>query len=259
MDNLSGTPVQAAVSSSDRSSVSPASPNKGGRCPILQLTPKSKQKRRRQQQNDSNKKARADHRAKLDSIPVLEKTIFDNLLHYQKEKDALNSEISELKDTLLVTEEMLKEATTRAEEADSKRADCVKNINKEIKAAVNDAIDHERKKSKKDQEKLIADNCELKNEVEAQRQILHLSDIAREEVAEKGNELSSQVEKLSQKLSSQVMAIVDFTALRSQTIHLPSTATLLFGVVSQFKFSLCLYELTWPFILTFRLAKQNRI
>ena len=94
MDNLSGTPVQAAVSSSDRSSVSPTSPNKGGRCPILQLTPKSKQKRRRQQQNDSKKKARADHRAKLDSIPVLEKTIFDNLLHYQKEKDALGSEIS---------------------------------------------------------------------------------------------------------------------------------------------------------------------
>jgi hypothetical protein len=40
--------------------------------------------------------------------------------------------------------EMLKEATTRAEEADSKRTDCVKNINKEMKAAVNEAIDHER-------------------------------------------------------------------------------------------------------------------
>ena len=85
----------------------------------------------------------------------------------------------------------------------------MKNTNKEIKAAVIDTINLEREKSKKDQEKLIADNCELKNEVEAQRQILHLSDIAREEVAEKGNELSSQVEKLSQKLSSQVMAIVE--------------------------------------------------
>jgi hypothetical protein len=49
MEILPGTQVQAAVSCSDRSSVSPASPNKGGRCPILQLTPKSKQKRRRQQ------------------------------------------------------------------------------------------------------------------------------------------------------------------------------------------------------------------
>jgi len=39
--------------------------------------------------------------------------------------------------------------------------------------------------SKKDQEKLIADNCELKKEVEVQRQILHLSDIAWEEVAKK--------------------------------------------------------------------------
>jgi hypothetical protein len=38
---------------------------------------------------------------------------------------------------------MLKEATTRAEEAESKQADCVKNTNKQIKAAVNDAIDHE--------------------------------------------------------------------------------------------------------------------
>jgi chromosome segregation ATPase len=258
MEPLPSTPVPAAISTSNTFSIPPASPNTGGR-PDLQLSPNSKKKRLAQQRKEANKRFRAAKKAKLDSIPELEKTIFDNLLQHQKEKDALGSEISELKDTLSVTEEMLKEATTRAEEADSKRADCVKNINKEIKAAVNDAIDHERKKSKKDQEKLIADNCELKNEVEAQRQILHLSDIAREEVAEKGNELSSQVEKLSQKLSSQVMAIVDFTALRSQTIHLPSTATLLFGVVSQFKFSLCLYELTWPFILTFRSAKQNRI
>ena len=258
MEALPSIPVQAAILDQNASAISPASPKRIGR-PSLQLTPKSKQKRRLQMKSEAKKKERLAKKAKLDSIPELEKTIFDNLLQHQKEKDALGSEISELKDTLSVTEEMLKEATTRAEEADSKRADCVKNINKEIKAAVNDAIDHERKKSKKDQEKLIADNCKLKNEVEAQRQILHLSDIAREEVAEKGNELSSQVEKLSQKLSSQVMAIVDFTALRSQTIHLPSTATLLFGVVSQFKFSLCLYELTWPFILTFRLAKQNRI
>jgi hypothetical protein len=210
MEGLPSNPVQADISpiNVSSSSTATASPKKVGR-PELQLTPKTKQKRRKQQQREAEKKCRAAKKAKVNSIPALEKTIFDNLLQHQKEKDALGSEISELKDTLLVTEEMLKEATTRAEEADSKHAGCVKNINKEIKAAVNEAIDHERKKSKKDQEKLIADNCELKNKVEAQRQILHLSDIAREEVAEKGTELSSQVEKLSQKLSSQVMAIVE--------------------------------------------------
>ena len=101
----------------------------------------------------------------------------------------------------------------------------------------------------------------MKKEVEVQRQILLLSDIAREEMAEKGTECL-QVEKLSQKLSSQVMAIIDFTALKSQTIH-----QLLFGinssvvscVVSQLNFALCFYELTGLFILTFRSAKQTRI
>ena len=39
--------------------------------------------------------------------------------------------------------EILKEATTRAEEAESKHADCVENTNKQTKAAVNEAIDHE--------------------------------------------------------------------------------------------------------------------
>ena len=63
MDSLSGTPVQAAGSSSDRSNVSPASPDKRGRRLILQVTPKTKQKRRRQQKNDSQKKAEADKRA----------------------------------------------------------------------------------------------------------------------------------------------------------------------------------------------------
>jgi hypothetical protein len=43
----------------------------------------------------------------------------------------LDSEISDLKDTLSVTEEMLKEATTRAEKAESKDADCVENTNKQ--------------------------------------------------------------------------------------------------------------------------------
>jgi len=55
----------------------------------------------------------------------------------------LGSEISDLKDTLSVKEEMLKEATTRAEEAESKHADCVKNTNKQTSATVNEAIDHE--------------------------------------------------------------------------------------------------------------------
>ena len=61
----------------------------------------------------------------------------------------------------------------------------MKNTNKEIKAAVIDAIDLEREKSKKDQEKLIADNCGLKKEVEVQRQILHLSDIIWEKATKK--------------------------------------------------------------------------
>jgi hypothetical protein len=39
--------------------------------------------------------------------------------------------------------------------------------------------------SKKDEEKLIADNCELKKQVEVQRKILHLVDIALGEVAKK--------------------------------------------------------------------------
>ena len=42
-----------------------------------------------------------------------------------------------------VTEEMLKEATTRAEEAESKHADCVKNTNKQTRAAVNETSDQE--------------------------------------------------------------------------------------------------------------------
>ena len=42
-----------------------------------------------------------------------------------------------------VTEEILKEATTRAEEAESKHADCVENANKQTKAAAIEAIDHE--------------------------------------------------------------------------------------------------------------------
>jgi len=71
------------------------------------------------------------------------KNDFDNLLQHQKDKDVLGSEISDLKDTLSVTEEMLKEATTRVEEADSKHADCVKNTNKQTRAAMNEAIDHE--------------------------------------------------------------------------------------------------------------------
>ena len=70
------------------------------------------------------------------------KNDFDNLLQHQKDKDVC-SEISDLKDTLSVTEEMLKEATTRAEEAESKHADCVKNTNKQTRATVNEAIDHE--------------------------------------------------------------------------------------------------------------------
>ena len=48
---------------------------------------------------------------------------------------------------------MLKEATAKAEQTDSKHADCVKDINKEVKAAVNEAIDNEREKSKQDPEK----------------------------------------------------------------------------------------------------------
>ena len=71
------------------------------------------------------------------------KNNYDNLLQHQKDKDVLGSEISDLKDTLSVTEEMLKEATTRAEEAESKHTDCVENINKQTKAAVIEAIDHE--------------------------------------------------------------------------------------------------------------------
>ena len=185
MENLPGTSVQAANLSFDRSSISSASPDKGGRPPVLHLSPKSKQKRRWQQKQDSRKKIKADQRAKLDLISELEKTIFDNLLKHQKEKDALVSEISELKDTLSVTEEMLKEATTRAEEADSKYADYVKNTNRKIKAAVNEAIDREREKSKKELEKLTTNIGELKKKVGEQRQILHLSDRAREELAEK--------------------------------------------------------------------------
>ena len=77
--------------------------------------------------------------------PCTLKNHFDNLPQHQKDKDVLGSEISDLKDTLSVTEEMLKEATTRAEEAESKHADCVKkaNTNKQTRATVNEAIDHE--------------------------------------------------------------------------------------------------------------------
>ena len=150
MEGLPSNPVQADISpiNVSSSSTATASPKKVGR-PELQLTPKTKQKRRKQQQREAEKKCRAAKKAKVNSIPALEKTIFDNLLQHQKEKDALGSEISELKDTLLVTEEMLKEATTRAEEADSKHADCVKNTNKEIQAAVIDAIDLERENPKR--------------------------------------------------------------------------------------------------------------
>ena len=69
------------------------------------------------------------------------KNNYDNLLQHQKDKDVLGSEFSDLKDTLSVTEEMLKEATTRAraEKAESKHADCVENTNKQTKAAVIEA------------------------------------------------------------------------------------------------------------------------
>ena len=59
------------------------------------------------------------------------KNNYDNLLQHQKDKDVLGSEISDLKDTLSVTEEMLKEATTRAEKTESKHVDCVENTNKQ--------------------------------------------------------------------------------------------------------------------------------
>lgn len=53
------------------------------------------------------------------------------------------------------------------------------------------------------------------------------------------------------------MAIVDFIVLRSQTIHLPSTAALLFGVVSQLK-SLFVW-IYWVFYFIFQIsnAKQD--
>ena len=107
------------------------------------MNPKTKQKRHKQQQREAEKRCRAAKTAKPNSIPALKKNDFDNLPQHQKDKDVLGSEISDLKDTLSVTEEMLKEATTRAEEADSKHADCVKNTNKQTRAAMNEAIDHE--------------------------------------------------------------------------------------------------------------------
>jgi hypothetical protein len=83
-----------------------------------------------QQQRGAGKKCRAAKKAKLNSIPELENN-YDNLLQHQKDKDVLGSEFSDLKDTLSVTEEMLKEATTRAEKTESKHVDCVENTNKQ--------------------------------------------------------------------------------------------------------------------------------
>ena len=51
-------------------------------------------------------------------FPCTRKNDFDNFLQHQKDRDVLGSEIIDLKDTLSVTEEMLKEATARAEEAE---------------------------------------------------------------------------------------------------------------------------------------------
>ena len=115
MEGLPSNPVQADISpiNVSSSSTATASTKKVGR-PELQLTPKTKQKRRKQQQREAGKKCRAAKNAKVNSIPALEKTIFDNLLQHQKEKDALGSEISELKDTLSVTAETLKKSNNQS-------------------------------------------------------------------------------------------------------------------------------------------------
>jgi hypothetical protein len=135
--------------------------------------------------------------------PCIWKNDFDNLLQHQKDKDVLGSEISDLKDTLSVTEKIAERSNNQSRRGWIKTW-WLRQEHRQVNKGCCEWTNRPRvvnETSKKDQEKLIAElRVEERSQSTAPDTPLIRYRLGRS--GKKGTELLSQVERLSQKLSS---------------------------------------------------------